>query len=87
MSYRVTVDATADYRLAGRVIARTSGSNSLYWALDDAKKRKWIFDDETDDWTWENDVTMTLTRGTHRLLVKNREEGTRLDALTLTRVS
>ena len=87
VSYSVTINATAEYRLAGRMIAPTSSSNSLYWAHDDAKKRKWIFEDDTENWTWETDVTMTLTRGTHRLLVTNREEGTRLDVLTLTRIS
>ena len=87
MSYSVTVDAHG--RLpAGRARDRTH--QQLELALLGSRrrqKRKWIFEDGTDDWTWENDATMTLTRGTHRLVVKNREEGTRLDALALTRVS
>jgi len=87
VSYAITAATSGKYELSGRVIASSGSSNSLFWSLDGASKQQWIFEEDIEDWTWESDATMTLTRGTHKFLVTHREADTRLDALSLTLVS
>ena len=81
---RFSVPSAGDYRLGGRVIAPSGSANSLTWAVDGGTARPWVFEDDLRSWTWETDVTVPLTRGTHTLVVRHREAGTRLDAVRLT---
>ena len=82
-TYRISVPRTGSYQLAGRVIAPTASSNSLSYVVDGAASKGWHFA-VTRAWQWQTGPTLVLTQGVHTLVLLDREEGTALDAFTVT---
>ena len=83
VTYRISVPRTGSYQLGGRVIAPTGSSNSLSYRVDGASSTGWHFQ-ETRTWQWQAGPLLSLTQGDHTLVLVDREEGTTLDAFTLT---
>jgi hypothetical protein len=87
------VPTAGDYRVWGRVIANTVSDNSFFISMDYGPsvtwhtaigiKETWMWDQVTD----QNDadpVSFYLTAGTHTLIVKQLEDGTKLDSIMIT---
>lgn len=78
--YSVVIPATGQYQLNAKVIAPNGSSNSVYYSIDDGDMTAWHFPSNLKNWTWASGPTVTLSQGTHTLLVTKREIKTKLDA-------
>lgn len=78
--YSVVIPATGQYQLNAKVIAPNGSSNSVYYSLDGGDMTVWHFPDNLKNWTWASGPMMTLSQGTHTLLITKREIKTKLDA-------
>jgi PKD repeat protein len=96
--YIITITTPGDYKICGRVQAPTIADNSFLVLMDDDVDRTWTIP-VTDNWTWEDvnhwgsgtetdpeidPVIFTLSEGEHVLMIKHREDGTKLDGLLIT---
>lgn len=79
-SYDFTVDTTGNYQLTARVIAPNSSSNSVYYSIDGASYATWDIPSGLKNWTWVGGPTKALSQGSHKLVIKRRENNTKLDA-------
>ena len=85
VTYTVAVPVGAAFVLAARVIAPSTSSDSFTYSLDGGSAQVLNLPGTARTaWTWFNGPTLTLTTGSHKLVVSQRENGARLDALTLT---
>jgi fibronectin type 3 domain-containing protein len=84
-TYRVPVPIAASFVLAARVIAPSTSSDSFTYSLDGGPAQVLNLPSSARTaWTWFNGPTIPLSVGTHTLVISKRENGARLDALTLT---
>ena len=81
--YTFDVPTAGQYQLRGKVISPDGSSNSVYYAFDGSSSSTWSFPDTIRDWTWVDGSKVTLSKGTHTLLIKKRETNTKLDAFEL----
>ncbi len=96
--YMITITAPGDYMICGRVQAPTDADNSFLVQMDDGPDRIWTIA-LTDSWAWDevnhwgsgtetdpeiDPVIFTLSAGEHVLMIKHREDGTKLDGLLIT---
>jgi|GEM_PF-3235084 len=91
----VRVPRDGDYILMGKVHARSGNHNSFYVSVDRGEETIWHLpvQKEKDRWIWfpvgtEEDhlldpVIYSLTKDTHTIRIRNREDGTRLEQLIL----
>lgn len=94
--YSFEVRKAGRYKVYGRVIAPTAGSDSFYISIDNRPQYTWDLP-ENPDWVWQvvtkvgtddrNDLTFELEAGKHILKIGNREDGTMLDVLVIQRLS
>ncbi|MBL8158855.1 hypothetical protein JNJ66_00145 [Candidatus Saccharibacteria bacterium] len=84
VTYTFNVTTAGSYTLKGRVIAPTSSSNSFSYAFDTASRQDWNLTAGTTSWTWATGPTVSLTAGKHTLTLYKKENGTKVDALSLT---
>ena len=91
--YRFEVHKAGVYKVIARVFAPTNGSDSFYIRMDNGSRYTWDLP-EYPDWTWvtagtggSNELTFRLAAGQHVLWIGNREDGTRLDILVISRIS
>jgi hypothetical protein len=85
VTYTIPVSVGAAFVLAARVIAPSTSSDSFSYSLDGGATQVLNLPSTARTaWTWFNGPTLTLSAGTHKLVVSKRENGARLDALTLT---
>lgn len=92
-SYSFNVDRAGTYRLWGRVIAPSSGSNSLWVRMDGGSWIRWNDIRESQRWQWDEvhdadddnaPVSFELSDGQHQVTIAYREGGVKLDRLLLT---
>lgn len=92
-TYSFDVERGGTYRLWGRVIARSSRSDSFWIRMDDGPwirwngiqpGRRWHWDEVHDADRDDEPVRFDLARGAHRLTVAYRERHAKLDRLVLT---
>jgi hypothetical protein len=81
----VTVTVAGKYAPALRVISPSTMSDSFTVAVDGGAATVWNLGTHP-AWTWVTGPTLTLTAGQHKIVVSNRENGARLDAVRLTPV-
>jgi hypothetical protein len=92
VEYPFSLSEEGDYVIWGRVRASSGKDNSFYVAIDDTAFTRWntILGDQ---WTWDqvnahqgdDPVTYHLEPGTHRLYIMQREDGTCIDKLIVTK--
>jgi hypothetical protein len=97
-TWTFTVPTDGDYVLWGEVRAPTTNDNSFYVSMDGGEEIAWHTpapDATTEVWAWDpvsrfeegthtDPVVFSLEAGTHRLRIRNREDGTRLRQLRIT---
>ncbi|UCF92201.1 MAG: hypothetical protein JSW39_28710 [Desulfobacterales bacterium] len=89
--YTFQVAAAGDYVIWGRVLAVSGGDDSFFIAVDDGGYALWDAQ-QADTWVWDlvNDrngsdpVIYHLDAGEHTLVVKQREDGTKIDRILIT---
>ncbi len=59
-------------------------SNSVYVQLDNQKPFAYHFYANQNKWNWKKGSRIYLTKGQHKLAIKNRESGVKLDVIVLT---
>ena len=81
----LTVPTAGRYAVALRVIAPNSSSDSFVVKVGSGAATTWNLGTRT-SWTWVTGPTVQLPAGTTTVVVTNRENGARLDAVRLTPV-
>jgi hypothetical protein len=90
VTYTFTLPAAGTYVIWGRVRAASGGDDSFWVSLDGGPFALW--DIPVSSWVWDqvnnrdvaDPVLFSLAAGTHTLVVKQREDGARLDRLLIT---
>jgi hypothetical protein len=97
--YRFDVPTDGDYIIWGRVMATDSGTDSFYVSVDGSEMTWHTKLSDNGNWTWDvvslrnvngernasNPLVYHLGAGSHTITIKQREDGTRLDNILLTR--
>jgi hypothetical protein len=91
--YSFSVPTSGNYRIWARVVANNTGNNSFFVSMDYGAgvawhtalgaKNTWIWDQVTDK-NDPNPVSFQLDAGTHTLVIKQMEDGTKLDSILIT---
>ena len=82
--YHFNVSAAGEYYVWGRVSPATHSDNSFYVSMDGAADVTWSID-PTSSWVWSQvGQSYSLGAGSHQLLIKQREDGSKLDRLIIT---
>ncbi len=94
--YHFKIERVGRYKVIGRIFAPTSGSDSFFIWMDNAPQHLWDLREGL-FWTWQtaiqgmgglaDDLIFELDAGEHTLSIGNREDGTKLDALVILRLS
>ena len=92
--YRFQIQKAGIYKVIGRVLALSEESDSFYVRMDYGRRYFWDLPAGS-EWTWvpvasgwrDDEVNFELEAGEHTLRIGNREEGTMLDILVISRVS
>jgi len=91
--YNFEVLEAGDFVVWGRVIANSSQDDSFFVSMDGGTYALWdTFRGEEDIWAWDqvsdrataDPVIFTLDAGVHTLVIKQREDGTKLDRILIT---
>ncbi|RLI72431.1 hypothetical protein DRO97_08900 [Archaeoglobales archaeon] len=97
-TYTINIDSAGNYVVWGRVLATTTLNNSFFVQFDDGDEYLWTIK-ISNNWTWDavnhwgsgteenpeiDPVIFNLTAGVHTLKIKQREDGTKIDALIIT---
>ena len=90
-TYTIDIAQAGTYAVWGRVIANGVTNDSFYFSVDGEPFRLWQLS-QSQQWTWDRVwdeatgqvVEYDLSAAQHTLIVKQREDGTKLDALLLT---
>jgi len=98
--YNFWIEESGDYVIWGRVIADTGGNNSFWVQIDEGEMKRWAIAlcttwtwDQVNYWSGAegtefqpeiDPVVFTLSRGWHKLWIKQREDGTMLDLILIT---
>jgi hypothetical protein len=86
-TYTFTVSKAGLYTFGARVIAPTTSSDSIYYRFDSGVTTTWGFSQHLPSWSWFTArSTVSLSAGTHTLVVTGREPNTMLDAFRLVAV-
>jgi hypothetical protein len=90
-AYTFTVPSSGTYVVWGRTLSPGGGSDSFWVSMDGAPFARWNTPIGT-AWVWDqvsgdgiaDPLVFTLAAGPHTLVIKQREDGTRLDRLLVT---
>jgi hypothetical protein len=90
--YQVTVLEEGDYVIWARVIAPTGKDDSFFAAMDDGSFKRWNVE-RSEIWTWDkinehkgaDPLLFNLTVGSHTFYLMQREDGTKLDKIIITK--
>jgi hypothetical protein len=82
--YRFNVLKSGDYVIWGRVLAESAGDNSFFVEVDGEGYAEWHAP-QSESWIWDEiPCTYYLEAGEHRLVIKQREDGTKIDKILVT---
>jgi hypothetical protein len=84
-TYKINIPKDGDYRLNARVFWKNGDCNSFFYAWDGGKPKLLGNDDVFGRWHWIQTEANRLKAGEHTLVIRNREEGSILDCMTVTR--
>jgi hypothetical protein len=82
-TYEITIPKDGKYRLNARVFWRNGDKNSFYYAWDDGEPKLLGNDDVFGKWHWIQTEPKRLKAGAHTLRIRNREEDSVLDCMTV----
>jgi hypothetical protein len=82
-AFTVDVPNDGDYRLNARVFWKNGDCNSFFYAWDDDEPKLLGNDDVFGRWHWISTKPKHLKAGKHRLTIRNREEDSLLDCMTV----
>jgi hypothetical protein len=84
-TYTFTVTKSGDYTLWGRAIYPGWAHNSFWVNIDKGTPTWWDLTNPgySSSWQWAKERTYHLSPGTHTLVIKWREDGTKIDKLVL----
>jgi hypothetical protein len=83
-TYTFTVTKPGLYSFGARVIAPTTSSDSIYYRFDSGVTNEWGFSQHLTSWSWFTARgSVSLSPGTHTLVVTGREPNTMLDAFRM----
>jgi hypothetical protein len=83
-TYKVTIPKDGDYRLNARVFWKNGDCNSFFYAWDNGRPMLLGNDEVFGKWHWIATEPRRLKAGEHTLVIRNREEGSILDCMTVT---
>ncbi|MGA7698205.1 MAG: hypothetical protein WCB27_01240 [Thermoguttaceae bacterium] len=84
VTYKVNISKDGEYRLNARVFWKNGDCDSFFYAWDDGKPKLLGNDDVFGRWHWIQTEAKRLKAGEHTLVIRNREEGSILDCMTVT---
>ncbi|PQJ35546.1 hypothetical protein BSZ35_13875 [Salinibacter sp. 10B] len=93
VSYSFTVPRSGTYRIWGRIVAASTGSDSFWIRMDEGRWIRWNEIRPGERWHWDQvhdadaenaPVQFDLAAGTHQLTVAYREQHAKLDRLLIT---
>ncbi len=92
LTYLITADSVANYKIFGRVIATTDSTDSYWLRVNNGTWYKWDGLSVNSSWTWlqaeDSDadtlLTLPLIAGVNRIDFAYREEGAQLDKIFVT---
>jgi hypothetical protein len=82
-TYKIAVRQDGKYRLRARVFWKNTSNNSLFFAWDNAEPQILGNDEEYNKWHWIETKPQTLKAGEHTLVIRNRDENSVLDCMTV----
>jgi hypothetical protein len=91
--YTFEVSAAGNYVVWGRVISNTGGDDSFFVSMDGSEYALWDTQQGgTETWVWDqvsnrdttDPVLFYLEAGKHTLIIKQREDGTKIDRILIT---
>jgi hypothetical protein len=99
VEYRFDLPTDGDYAIWGRVMAPDSASDSFFVSIDGSEMTWHTKLSDNGNWTWDvvslrnvngernasNPLVYHLGAGSHTITIKQREDGTRLDKILVTR--
>ncbi len=83
-TYKISIPRDGNYRLNARVFWKNGDCNSFFYAWDDGRPTMLGNDDVFGRWHWIQTEAKRLKAGKHSLIIRNREEGSILDCMTVT---
>jgi len=86
--YRIYAPVAGIYRLWLRVLAPSGVSNSCYVSAAGSQEYRWDFEANATEWRWRSPAnhSFTLVSGFNDMVIRNRESGTRIDKILLSRI-
>ncbi len=82
-TYKVEIPKDGNYRLRARVFWPNGSNNSFFYNWDAEEPVILGNDDEYGKWHWIETKAKQLKAGEHALIVRNREENSLLDCITV----
>jgi hypothetical protein len=83
-TYKISIPKDGTYRLNARVFWKNTSSNSFFYAWDGGKPQILGNDENFGKWHWIQTGPTHLKAGEHTLVIRNREENSVLDCMTVT---
>ncbi|MBN2413560.1 Ig-like domain-containing protein [candidate division KSB1 bacterium] len=88
-NYKIYIPVEGNYRLWLRVLAPTGNNNSCYISVNGSPEYQWSFEFHPTAWKWKSPESQThsfsLPSGFIDFTIRNRESGTKIDKILLTR--
>jgi hypothetical protein len=89
--YTFEIQESGDYVFWGRALSSSGTDNSFYVSVDNSESIRWNTK-VGEDWIWDPmnsdnaslPIIFYLDEGTHSLIIKQREDGTKLDKILIT---
>jgi Glycosyl hydrolase family 98/Secretion system C-terminal sorting domain/Glycosyl hydrolase family 98 C-terminal domain len=86
VTFNFTVQEADTYAFWARLLCPGASDNSFWVKMDDGAWISWAEITTSDDWSWIQQGTYTLTQGEHTLTIGFQEDGAKLDKIYLSRL-
>jgi hypothetical protein len=83
-TYKVNIPKEGKYRLIARVFWKNTSNNSFFYTWDGGTPRMVGNDEDYGKWHWIQTEPKRLKAGDHSLVIRNRDENSILDCMTVT---
>jgi len=83
-TYKINIAKDGKYSLCARVFWRNTSNNSFFYAWDGGKPQMLGNDEDYGKWHWIQTEPKRLKAGEHSLVIRNRDENSVLDCMTVT---
>jgi hypothetical protein len=82
-TYKLNIPKDGDYRLHARVFWKNTSNNSFFYAWDGGEPKMLGNDEDFGRWHWVQTEPKHLKAGKNNLVIRNREENSVLDCMTV----